>query len=149
MNILALWPNADSEVRTPRVLRLSVYYLPSIGDVPQISFQGSLPSFIRSQPPFFAAQTMRRPSINVIGVNLSYRLRYCPSDMVEVMTGQSFLLALKAGRQPVGREISDGGRRTGKCEGGALENEDIVPPLSLRTITLSHCCIHGGATSLP
>ena len=86
ISILALWPNADSEVRTPRVLRLSVYYLSSIGDVPQISFQGSLPSFIRSPPPFFAAQRMRRPSINVIGVNLSYRLRYCPSCMVEVMT---------------------------------------------------------------
>ena len=90
ISILALWPNADSEVRTPRVLRLSISLLSIVYRGCTANFisrlPSFLPSFIRSPPPFFAAQRMRRPSINVIGVNLSYRLRYCPSCMVEVMT---------------------------------------------------------------
>ena len=64
ISILALWPNADSEVRTPRVLRLSVYYLSSIGDVPQISFQGSLPSFLHPFPASFLRGSEDAPSIN-------------------------------------------------------------------------------------
>ena len=64
ISILALWPNADSEVRTPRVLRLSISLLSIVYRGCTANFISRLPSFLHPFPASFLRGSEDAPSIN-------------------------------------------------------------------------------------
>ena len=64
ISILALWPNADSEVRTPRVLRLSISLLSIVYRGCTANFISRLPSSLHPFPASFLRGSEDAPSIN-------------------------------------------------------------------------------------